>query len=255
MLNCKIIGEGKTTLVLLHGFCENNTCFDEQVLLFKDHCKVIVPDLPGFGLSDIDEHVSIQSMAKDIYELLRFLQVKNCVMIGHSMGGYVTLAFEQQFPEMLLGFGLLHSTAAADSEERKAKRNQVVKFIQSQGKQAYVDNFIPGLFTKENQEKPYVKQAVSIAANTQENGIIYAALAMRDRPDLQHLLVQTEKPVFFGVGNHDEIIPANTMISQAATCKSAYLSIFKNTAHMAMQEEPTLLANAVLSYLKEFNWI
>ena len=255
MLNCKIIGEGKTNLVLLHGFCENNTCFDKQVLLFKDHCKVIIPDLPGFGQSDTYDNLSISSMAKDIHSLLLFLQIKDCIMIGHSMGGYVTLSFEQQFPEMLLGFGLLHSTAAEDSAERKEKRNQVVNFLRSQGKKAYIENFIPGLYSAENRSKSYVREAIEVGLNTEVDGIIHAALAMRDRPDLQTLLGQTEKPVYFGIGEKDELIPSDIMLHQAASCEKAFLTLFENTAHMAMEEEPEKLSSSILKYLQTFNFI
>lgn len=255
MINCKVVGEGKTTLVLLHGFCENNTCFDEQVLLLKDHCKIILPDLPGFGKSNTYDGVSIASMAKDLALLLKFLKVEKCVLLGHSMGGYVTLSFAQQFPELLKGFGLLHSTATSDSQERIEKRNQVVKFINTFGKEKYIASFIPLLFSEENQKEPYVQKAVESAKSSSTEGIINAAMAMRDRIDLTQVLVQTELPIYFGIGAKDALIPQELMLSQAASCEKAYLTIFNDSAHMAMQEEPHTLAEDILKYLKTFDLI
>lgn len=255
MINCKIIGEGSTPLVLLHGFCENNTCFNEQVLLFKDHCKIILPDIPGFGNSETYQGLSIPSIAKDIYELLLFLKVEKCVMIGHSMGGYITLEFAQKYPQMLSGFGLLHSTATADTSERKEKRNQVIKFIETHGKDKYIENFIPELFDTDNQSKPFVMEAVKEAKTSSTQGIIHAAIAMRERDDLRHVLVQTELPVFFGIGAEDKLIPEELMLSQAASCNKAYISIFSKSAHMAMQEEPEKLGSEILKYLKTFDLI
>ncbi len=254
-MNCKVVGDGNTTLVLLHGFCENNTCFDEQVLLLKDHCKIILPDLPGFGQSNTYEGVSIASMAKDLASMLKFLNIEKCVIIGHSMGGYVTLSFAQQFPELLKGFGLLHSIATSDTPERIEKRNQVVKFINTFGKEKYVDSFIPGLFSPENQDQAYVSKAIATAKTSSTEGIINAALAMRDRLDLTQLLVQTKLPVYFGIGAKDALIPKELMLSQAASCEKAYLTVFNDSAHMAMQEEPQTLAEDILKYLKTFDLI
>jgi pimeloyl-ACP methyl ester carboxylesterase len=255
MMHCKIIGEGKTTLVLLHGFCENNTCFNEQVLLFKDHCKIILPDLPGFGLSKLKHEMSLAQMAEELKNLLEFLKVKNCIMLGHSMGGYLTLSFAKQYPEMLKGFGLIHSTAFADSEERKEKRNQVIGFIEKFGKEKYIENFIPGLFTEENQKKSIANTAIQSALTSSSEGIINAAKAMRDREDTSQVLVQTELPIFFGIGKNDPIIAHEVMLGQAALCKIAFIGLYHKSSHMAMAEEPDTLAHDILKYLKRFELI
>jgi pimeloyl-ACP methyl ester carboxylesterase len=252
MLNYKVHGNGSTCLVLLHGFCENNTCFDEQVLLFKDHCKVLVPDLPGFGKSGVEPNITMAAMAREVKHLLDALQIETCVMLGHSMGGYVSLEFAHQFPQKLKGLGLIHSTALADSEERKAKRDQVVEFIRSHGKEAYVKNFIPGLFKESNRQEAYVAKAIQEAIAGPEEGIITAALGMKERLAHRALLVQTELPVFFGIGAYDELIPKEAMLNLASLCQQAEICLLENSGHMAMQEEPVVLAKAVLKYLSNF---
>ncbi len=254
MLNFEVHGEGKA-LVLLHGFCENNTCFNKQVLLLKDHCKVIVPDMPGFGKSQTINQLSIEDMAMAVKELTDSLQLDQFTLMGHSMGGYVTLAFADLFPSTLNGFGLIHSTAKEDSPERKEKRLQVVKFIEEQGVKTYVHSFIPNLFLPENRSKNYVEEALLVGKNTAAEGIIAAALAMRQRPNREKILTETRLPVFFGIGKGDELIPAHDMFAQAALCEQAYVSLFQHSAHMAMDEEPTLLANKMLDFLLGFKLI
>lgn len=252
MLNYKVHGNGTTSLVLLHGFCENNTCFDEQVLLFKDHCKVLVPDLPGFGKSGVEPNINMAAMAREVKNLLDALQIETCVMLGHSMGGYVSLEFAHQFPQKLKGLGLIHSTALADTEERKAKRDQVVQFIRSHGKEAYVKNFIPGLFKESNRQEAYVAKAIQEAMAAPEEGMIAAALGMKDRKDHREYLVQTELPVFFGIGVYDELIPKEAMLNLESLCQQAEICLLENSGHMAMQEEPNVLAEAILNYLHNF---
>jgi len=118
------------TIVLIHGFCENSRFFDKQTDYLKDDFNILTLDLPGFGGSKVIKNLTIPTMAAKVKELLDYLKIKNCFMFGHSMGGYVTLAFAKEFSFMLNGFGLIHSTAAKDSFERLAKRTQLIKFIQ-----------------------------------------------------------------------------------------------------------------------------
>ena len=119
----KTSGEG-LPVILLHGFGEDATIWDKQVSYLKDHCQLITPDLPGSGLSSFDDadaenSDSIEYYADMIEALLKYEDINSCILLGHSMGGYITLAFAEKYPEKLRGFGLIHSTAFADTEEKK----------------------------------------------------------------------------------------------------------------------------------------
>src|SRR5687768_2464498 len=111
-------GEG-IPVVLLHGFGEDRRVFENQIAFLKDHCRLIVPDLPGSGKSGVlnGEEVSMISYADCVHALLQHEKIARCILLGHSMGGYITLAFAKKYGEELMGFGLLHSTAFADNEE------------------------------------------------------------------------------------------------------------------------------------------
>jgi pimeloyl-ACP methyl ester carboxylesterase len=137
MLHHQISGNTKDTIVLVHGFCENHTCFNYIVSLLSSKFKIICPDLPGFGKSKLLENTSMDEMADCLKELLDNLSISKCVMLGHSKGGYVSLAFANKYPEFLSAIGLLHSTALADSAERLEKRKQIIKFIEERKRGLY----------------------------------------------------------------------------------------------------------------------
>ena len=249
MLNYYCQGSGKGILVLVHGFCENNTCFNEQVLFFKGTHTVITVDLSGFGNSPVIPDVSIDKMAEELYQTLKHLQVNTCVVLGHSMGGYVVMAMAEKYPELLAGFGLIHSVATADNEERKEKRKQVVSFIEKNGKEAYIRNFIPGLFAESNQGKPYVETFVKEALKGPQEGITTAALAMMNRPDRLEVLKNAKVPVFFGVGKNDSLIPEEAMFRQAAMPVVSHICYLQQAGHVGMVEEPEKLNLGILEFL------
>lgn len=248
MLHYKMYGSSTNTIVLLHGFCENNTCFNEQVFFLKDHYKVITIDLPGFGNSEVEPGVTIDQMAKMVQMVLVANNIEKCLLFGHSMGGYVALSFANQFNFMLLGLGLINSTAAADTSERKEKRKKVIEFLLGHGKEAYIKSFIPGLFLPENQNKPYVNKCIIQGIHSKSSGIIEAAKAMMKRPNHYDTLAKINLPVYFGVGMHDAIINPDDIFEQAARCNIAKVVRFNKTAHMCMFEEPELLNNTILSF-------
>lgn len=241
-------GKGPT-VVLLHGFCENNTCFNKQVLLLKEHCTVITPDLPGFGLSNVMKPASMESMADSVYELLNDLDIEQCFLFGHSMGGYVTLAFAKKYSHKLQGFGLLHSTALPDDDARKEKRDQAIRVINEKGPLFYARQFIPPLFladTNADTIAPYLAAADTFSAE----GLQQALLGMKTRPDLREVIATTSLPAFFGIGKYDQLIPAEVMLKQAISANNAYIAMLQHSAHMGHIEEAELLAQHLVRFIQ-----
>ena len=121
-------GAGKPVM-LVHGFGEDSSVWVNQIPFLKDHFQLIIPDLPGSGESAMVDDMSMEGMA----EVLKAVADKETnelfTLIGHSMGGYITLAFAEKYSNRLNGFGLFHSTAFADSEEKKATRQKGIEFI------------------------------------------------------------------------------------------------------------------------------
>ncbi len=237
------------TLVLLHGFCENSAVFNLQVQELKQWFDIITFDLPGFGKSCVHEKITIECMADKVKIALDALKIKSCVMIGHSMGGYVTLAFAKKHAQYLKGFGLLHSTAAADSQERMTKRRQTIKFIQENGKDAYFKNFFPTLFNDPEKSALAISNLIEEANKGTTEGIIDAIRAMMNRERTFDLLEQTKIPVFFAVGKYDNLIAEHDMLAQAALCNEAEICYLQESAHMGMLEEPTKLNHAIKHFI------
>ncbi|MDP1727472.1 MAG: alpha/beta hydrolase [Bacteroidota bacterium] len=242
-------GSGGQTLVLIHGYCENNTCFNKQVLFFKDSHKVITLDLPGFGSSEVITDVSMDQMATEVKAVLDHLDIRQCIMMGHSMGGYVVMAFAELYPQMLTSFGLIHSVATADNEERKEKRKQVIALLEKTGKEPYIKSFIPTLFATPNQSEPYVNDFILQGLSGPKEGIIEAAKAMMNRPDRLHVLEQTQVPVFFAIGKQDPLIPEEAMFKQAALCKVSQICYLQNAGHVGMVEEPDMLNKGMMEFI------
>lgn len=248
MLHHTISGKGTQSIVLLHGFCENNTCFYKQVLLLKDHFQVICIDLPGFGESTNIIAESIEQMADQVYTTLNAIGIQKTVIIGHSMGGYVTLAFAKKYPRFLLGLGLLHSTASADSDERKLKRDLAIAFIEKNGHEVFVKNFIPPLFASNYSEQTAISNAVSQGLLTSSDGLIRALIAMKKREDNISFIKQTFMPIMYIIGSHDNLIPSEDLLKQVVFLHHGKLVVLEKSGHMGMIEEPEKCAHSIIDF-------
>lgn len=230
-------GEGKT-VVLLHGFLESVEMWDYFTGHLSKDFRVICIDLPGHGNSDIyHEKLSMEIMARWVKTTLDHLKIENCVMAGHSMGGYVTLEFALQYPEMLQGLILFHSHASADTEEARQNRRRTINIVKL-NKAGFIKEFIPDLFAEENTDT-YADEIESLqnrAAQTPPEGIIAALEAMRDRTGKIELLLNTSVPVLFIAGKEDSRIPVQNIMAQAILPKHAEVLILGNVGHMGFIE-------------------
>src|SRR5690606_19740979 len=153
-------------------------------------------DLPGFGNSPgLKTPFTIDDVAEEILNWIRHNPIKNATLIGHSLGGYVSLALLERSPDLFKSFVLFHSTALPDSPEKKSSRNKVVEFIENNGVLAFTSNFIPSLFA--NPEHPAVKTVRSISQEASAEAVKGYTFAMRDRPDRTSVLKDSGKPVLF----------------------------------------------------------
>jgi pimeloyl-ACP methyl ester carboxylesterase len=244
----RIIGTGPQTIVLLHGFCENSTCFNEQVLFLKEHYRVVCIDLPGFGNAGAVKAKSMEDMADYVYEAMVSIKLIKPVLFGHSMGGYVALALAKKYADTLSGVGLIHSTASADTEERIQKRKQAMAFIKGNGTEAYVKSFIPPLFHLQYVNHNRVEELINEAKKIPPDALISALEAMCSRPDSIAWLKETQLPVCFIAGSSDELIQASQLAEQATLCKRSAFYLLKSSAHMGMIEE----AEQCSQYIADF---
>ena len=231
--------EGKgAAVVLLHGFCEDSSIWEEfRVDLLEENYRVIRIDLPGFGKSEVLPDASIEQMAEAVHAVLLKLNLAKVVFIGHSMGGYVGLAFARLYPELLMGLGLFHSHPYADSEEKKENRRKSVAFIQRQGHALFVKQLIPGLFNQRFAKSNafLIEKLTYRAARGKSAGIIAAQKAMIERPDETSTLKSLNVPVLFIIGEEDQAVPPENA-EQIHLPQAASIHILEKVGHMGLFE-------------------
>ncbi|WP_225998897.1 alpha/beta fold hydrolase [Paenibacillus sp. BJ-4] len=244
-------GKGEP-IILLHGFCGSSSYWDEVVPLLSRSYRCIVPDLRGHGRSDAPLGAyTIDQMADDVLKLQEQLDIPQAAWFGHSLGGYLTLSAVQRYAERLTAFGLIHSTAYADTEEGKEKRNKAVSTIQIEGITSFVDGLVPGLFAPDHVESMpgQLLKAKEIGYKTPPQGAVGTSLAMRERSDRRDVLSGSVLPALLVAGEQDHAVPPARTFT---TDRPGVTQVTIPTAgHMSLFEAPELLANAILSFLEQ----
>ena len=242
-----ITGNGPA-VILIHGFGEDENVWKEQISFLESSFHLIVPSLPGSGSSELIEDMSIEGMAESIYFILQQEGLEQCTMIGHSMGGYIALAFAEKYPSMLRGLGLLHSTAFADTEEKKLARKEGIKHIEEKGALSFLKDFIANLyssFTKETNPS-IIQDHINSMSYLTKAALISYYQSMMDRPDRTEVLKQNKIPVLFVLGKSDKAIPFQDGLKLASMPDISYIHVLERSGHMGMIEEPEL-TNSILN--------
>ena len=253
----RVTGTGKT-VVLIHGFGEDGEIWNEQVDHLKDHFRVIIPDIPGSGKGAVDSWQltdSIEGYAEIIKAILGEEKIKACTMIGHSMGGYITLAFAEKYPALLNAFGLVHSTAFADSEEKKLARLKSIEFIKANGAYEFLKTSIPGLFWRQdgsNSSDAYIKALTEKGKNFSPQALAQYYRAMINRPDRTAVLKDFNGPILFIIGEHDMAVPFQQSLQQCYLPVRSHINILRSSAHMGMLEEAGRVNQILIDFVNQF---
>ena len=229
-----LLGSG-LPVMLVHGFTEDRTIWYPLLEEMGDKYQWILPDLPGSGESAFNKLLpDLTDFAGAIHAILRTQNIRELVLIGHSMGGYVSLAFAEKYPEKIIGLGLFHSGSYADSREKKEAREKNIRFIKKNGSALFVEQMIPGLYSdqfKSEQPEDIQKQIKKYSAMTCDSLVLYLK-AMKQRPATTTILQTITKPVLFIMGEEDKAIPVNDSLEQSHLPRVSYIHILTRTAHM-----------------------
>ncbi|MBK5214676.1 MAG: alpha/beta hydrolase [Flavobacteriaceae bacterium] len=243
-INYETFGNGPA-IVLLHGFLESSTMWKPLLPLLSKNNTVIKIDFPGHGKSGVIAEIhSMELMAEVVDELLQHLRISSATFIGHSMGGYVVLAYAEIFPNKIEKLILLNSTSAADSEERKENRDRALKVI-DQNPNAYISMAIGNLFAESSREK----FAAEIEILKEEaylfpvEGIKAAIKGMRDRKDRTEVLKNFNKGKYIILAEEDPILPILEAKKLAEQCGCSVKII--EGGHMSLTEN----CDSVTKYL------
>lgn len=238
-------GTGKP-LVLVHGYPLDHTIWNEVIPLLNNDFDIINPDLRGFGQSDVVEsQYKISDMATDIAGLLDQLGVEKTAIAGHSMGGYISLAFARAYQERVTGLGLIASQALADTPERKQGRYEAADEIIKSGVEPVAEAFSPKL-TPNQRVQTFVKKLIT---EQQPAGLAGALKAMAERDDSSSVLSSLTFSVAIVHGNLDELIPIQRAQEIKAAVPHATLVELLEIGHMPMMEDPQSTARALRNLL------
>lgn len=234
-------GDGPT-LILLHGFPLDHHLWDEVVPLLEDTFDIILPDLRGFGESTtIDSQYSMDDYASDIAGLLDQLEIQKAAIVGHSMGGYVALAFARLYPDRVSGLGLVSSQVLADPPERKEGRYKSAADVSANGIGSVVETMTPK-FTTDEKLQSYARSSME---RQQPAAYIGALRAMAERADSTPLLSSFNFPVVIIHGDADSLIPIDRAREVKAALPQAHLVEIQGAGHMPMMEAKTKTAEAL----------
>jgi pimeloyl-ACP methyl ester carboxylesterase len=244
------IGKG-TAVVLLHGFLENKTMWKDLVPSLAEKNRVISIDLLGHGETDCLGYIhSMEENAEIVNAILSHLRIRKAVFIGHSMGGYVALAFAELYLNRVKGLVLLNSTALEDSVERKINRDRAIKAV----KQNYI-NFvrmsIANLFSENNRDllKNEIENVKLEALKTPLQGIVASLEGMKIRKDRQFILKETDFPKLLILGEKDGVLLYKDNASQIEATNTELISF--PDGHMSHIENKEELEKVIASFLRK----
>jgi pimeloyl-ACP methyl ester carboxylesterase len=246
------VGQG-LPVVLLHAFPLAGQMWRPQVQALRDACRLIVPDLPGFGDSPLSEGLpSVESMADAVAGLLDEKGLREPVVLaGLSMGGYVAFAFVRRYADRLRKLVLCDTRAEPDDDAAKANRDRLIDLASKNPVSAVLDQMLPKLIGPRTQaENPTVVAEVKrIAGMQRPEGVIAALKGLRDRPDSRPTLAQLRVPVLFIVGRDDALTPVETTRSMASQVPGSSVAIIEDAGHLSNLEQPRAFNDAMLSFL------
>lgn len=245
-----IVGKGKP-VVFIHGFGETGSVWKNQIDFFSNELEMIIPDLPGSGDSEMIEDMSMEGMAEVIHAILQEEKKDPLPVIGHSMGGYIALAFAEKYPSLLTGLGLFHSTAFADSEEKKDTRRKGIAFINEHGAFEFLKTTSPNLFSPatKSENPDLIEEFISGLNNFSPQALVSYYNAMMNRPDRTEVLRNASYPVLFILGKYDNAVPLADTLKLCSLPENSYIEILKNSGHMGMLEEPVQSNYALANFL------
>lgn len=244
------IGKG-AAVVLLHGFLENQSMWNDFIPELSKRNRVITIDLLGHGSTECLGYVhTMEDQADMIQAVLAELKIRKAVFVGHSMGGYIALAFAELFPEYMKGLVLMNSTSRADSEERKTNRDRAIKAVKKDYT-SFVRLSIANLFSEENRAKlvDEIEKVKLEAQKTPLQGIIAALEGMKMRKNREVLLHVTTFPKMLILGKKDGVLNYEENTNQIENTDVQLLSF--PDGHMSHIENNVETLTAIIDFIKK----
>lgn len=243
-------GEGPA-IVWIHGFAEDIRIWDRIRSTPLPHVTHIHLNLPGTGQSPLPQNtLSIQAMAQAVNDILIQEKQTQCIWLGHSMGGYIGIAFAELFPEKLIGLGFIHSSVYADDEVKKANRLKAINIIRAGGKAHFLQQVVASLYSSDSQINmpERIRDHFDMAMTIPDETLIQYYSAMIARANHTETLKRLECPVLFVLGEFDQAVPLSVGLEQSLLPAVTSVHILAHIGHTAMNECPEKLLKILNNY-------
>ena len=246
----------KPTMLLIHGFGEDHCIWKNQIKFLSQHYRVIAPNLPGVHCKTLTIHhshkPSISNYVEVLHDLMHSLHIEKYYIAGHSMGGYIGLAFADYYVNHVIGLALVHSTTFEDSAAKKEIRLKVAEFIQEQGTRKFLEatyqNLFGNNFKKAHPDK--IQDVIDSVSDISPEAMIQFVMAMRNRSAHEQMLREQRIPIGMIVGEEDIAVPIEDSLLQTQLLPANNVIILKNVGHMGMLEATDQVNNALLKFIK-----
>lgn len=250
ILNYKTLGNGPAVM-LVHGLCEDFSIWEDTAVKLSESYRVICPNLMGFGgvAAPVDGDFSLESYAEDLERMLSFEGYSTMVLIGHSMGGYIGLSLAEKSPHLLKGLMLYHSTTSGDSPDRRDSRTRSIRVLEK-NRNLFFREVFRNLFANHRQSEfeNEIRSMTDASGNIDTTTVTGVLEVLRDRPERTSVLRQI--PVHFLIGRHDNVLPAEQLITEAESAGCGY-TVLEDSGHMGFYESPEEAIECIRQFLRE----
>lgn len=235
-------GKGDVKIIFLHGFPLDHTIWHPVLPYLQDMAHCVLPDLRGHGESpDPDGIYTMPLMAEDVADLMDELDIDRAILVGHSMGGYISLAFAKAYPQRLLALALVATHPLADNENKRQSRLRSAEIIEKTGIEGLAADMPNSLTTNAGLRT----QIQKIIQKTSPQGAASALRGMAEREDTSSFLGQIQVPTVVIAGEKDSIVPLTLATEMASKLPKGKLAVVPNGGHMPMMEAPEQTADAL----------
>lgn len=240
-------------VIFIHAFPLNQTMWDDQLVALQSCCRTITLDLRGFGRSDAARGPCLMDkMAADVRGLMSSLGVGKAVLVGLSMGGYVSLAFYRNYPGSVLAMVLADTRASADTREARERRLKSAERAEREGARAIAEDMIPMLLGRTTLEtRPQVIERVrAMIEGNSPIGIAGAQRGMAERRDSTPLLEAINFPTLILAGDEDTLTPVDEAAGLCAGIRGARLRVLEGAGHLSNLEKPDEFNSVLIEFIK-----
>jgi len=247
-----------TPVIFIHAFPLNQTMWDDQLRALQNHCRAITIDLRGFGRSDAPQGPYLMDqMSSDVRGLMTALEIDRAVLVGLSMGGYVSLSFFRNYPHCVRAMVLADTRASADTAEGRERRLQSAERAETAGGRAIAQDMIPlllGHTTRGNRPDVVERVRAMIEANSPV-GIAGAQRGMAERRDSTDLLPAINLPTLILVGDEDTITNVGEAQDLSVAIRGARFRVLEGAGHLSNIESPQAFNAALIEFLETLNQV